>query len=129
MTIKVTPVDYEYRFDISSPKMDALAEILKVAFNDNKAAGWGIGEDGITMYLYSGYHSDLKGYNAFPVVLGPEEISFMIRQWLEVTWQANKPRMDDITIGYRVFNERYEHVNDTYLGFVAIQPLWLKLHK
>lgn len=129
MNIKVTPVDYEYRFDIRSHNMEALTDTLIVAFNGKKASGWGLGEDGITMYLYSGYDTSLKGYNAFPVVLEPKELSFMIKQWLEVTYQARKPHIDDLAMGYRVFNERYEHVNDTYLGFIAIQPLWMVMHK
>lgn len=110
-----------FRFDITGERN--IEGVIALAFSEHKKAhGW-LEKDGV-LYFY--WYANDPGVQAFPVSIGHEAATAMIKDWLEVQNYGTAPDTDGSTgRGWRVYNEHWGHVNESFYGFVAVAPHWI----
>jgi hypothetical protein len=133
-----------FRIDVTSD--GSLESIMKIAFSKtpNGAASYTI-RDPVEIEDWRGKFSrplrliffwslyplteDIDMF-AFSNGLSAEEAADFARRWLEQIDYGPEPDHDGSnTKGFRIYNERYGHVDDSSYGTVAITPEWIEYGK
>lgn len=119
-----------YAFDISAEGRTTFDLAMKIAFGcHSKAVAYEV-VDG-TMILYWAFPHYSKTVQKFPYEMKLEDASNFVWGWVqEAKHIGREPDHDgDNSEGFRVFNQAWGHVNNSWEAFVGIQQVWMMYGK
>lgn len=123
-----------FRIDIIDDYEDQLRRAIELAYNHNgwgptKASGYSIEDDKLILYWSS--PGEGKGYVPFAVPHDAEMTANIVWAWLQTSEPTEAyPDLDgSVKKGFRVYNEKWGHVNGTSYAIVGIQAVYTEYGK
>ncbi len=112
-----------FHIDVTALEREDFSLAVRLAFSQNKSTvGWRVlPTHGLVLFWVK-----TEGINLFPASLDAEGAADMAWRWLKEADYGPEPDHDGSNSrGWRIYNEDWGHVADSYQAICAVQPEWV----